>query len=45
MADRPAGRKFCPVCSQPMKWFGDHWKCTMIKVHDLAVLSKRSGSK
>ena len=35
--DKPAEKEFCPVCHQPMTWFGDHWKCTSIKVHDNAA--------
>jgi hypothetical protein len=43
MADKPAKQEFCPVCQQPMKWFGDHWKCTQLKVHDHAANAKRGG--
>jgi len=27
----------CPVCHQPMTWFGDHWVCVNVKAHALAV--------
>lgn len=37
---KPAGKVFCPACGQPMMWFGDHWKCTNIKVHDQAKVEK-----
>lgn len=43
MPDKPAKNEFCPVCQQPMKWFGDHWKCTNIKVHDNAANTRRDG--
>lgn len=43
--DKPARQEFCPVCGQPMRWFGrladGRWKCTMIKVHDQAAYTNR----
>lgn len=43
VADQPRRKQSCPVCHQPMRWFGDHWVCVNIKAHDLAV--KRSMGK
>jgi hypothetical protein len=47
MAGKPvkkkAEKKFCPVCQQPLKWFGDHWVCVNIKVHDQAANARRGG--
>ena len=34
MPPQPKRRQACPVCRQNMKWFGDHWVCVNIKVHD-----------
>lgn len=40
-AENPRPVKFCDVCAQPMTWFGDHWVCVNIKVHDAAANSRR----
>jgi hypothetical protein len=34
-------QEFCPVCEQPMHWFGDHWLCIQINVHDSAAYQRR----
>lgn len=34
MPPRPKKKQACPVCRQQMSWFGDHWLCTNIKLHD-----------
>lgn len=44
VVDKPKVQEFCKVCGQPMKWFGDHWKCTMIKVHDHASNAQGSSA-
>ena len=37
MPPRPRRSKPCPVCRQPMSWFGNHWLCVNVKAHTLAV--------
>ncbi len=39
--ERPKEQEFCPVCEQPMHWFGDHWLCVNVKVHDQAANQRR----
>jgi hypothetical protein len=35
----------CPVCRRPMTWFGDHWRCTSIKLHDKVASRGKGGSR
>jgi len=36
MPQSPKAKQNCPLCHLPMSWFGDHWVCVNIKMHDNA---------
>ena len=37
MPPKPKRKQACPVCRQPMSWFGDLWVCVNIKAHAMAL--------
>lgn len=45
MPPRPKRTQLCPLCDQPMSWFGDHWVCVNIKAHDNAASAPKIGRK
>jgi len=38
--DKKPPQEYCE-CGQAMRWFGDHWVCVNIKLHDKAIGFRR----